>query len=214
MREEIIDLEKRLAKEGVWKDQQKAQEMSGRLALLREDVSRWEALEKDYFSLKSDFEALETLEKEQGKIEDALREEITRKFNIIKEQFRKEEISLFFSGKYDKGNAILSISAGAGGRDAQDWAAMLLRMYQRYAEKKGYHAVLLDESYGEEGGIKSALIEIRGRYAYGYLRDESGVHRLVRISPFSSQHLRHTSFASVEVIPDISGEDAEAELRD
>ncbi len=126
-------------------------------------------------------------------------------------------MQVFLSGKYDKGNAVLSIMAGAGGQDAQDWATMLLRMYQRYCERKGFKTEVLHQSFGEgvaEGrsGLKSVTLEVKGLYAFGFLKKENGVHRLVRISPFSAQNLRHTSFALVETMPEISSED-QAELR-
>lgn len=128
------------------------------------------------------------------------------------EDLKKMEFRVFLSGKYDKGTAILSIMAGAGGQDAQDWAAMLLRMYQRYSDRQGFKTKILDESFGDSGpegrvGIKSIALEIKGSYAYGFLKKENGVHRLVRISPFSAQSLRHTSFAMVEVLPEISSQD-------
>lgn len=135
-------------------------------------------------------------------------------FQAIKteEDLRKMEFRVFLSGKYDKGNATLSIYAGAGGQDAQDWAAMLLRMYLRYADIKGFKTKILHQTFGEAGGpegrigIKSVTVEVVGSYAYGFLKKESGVHRLVRISPFSAQDLRHTSFALVEILPEMGKE--------
>lgn len=140
-------------------------------------------------------------------------------FEAIKtgEDLRKMELRVFLSGKYDKGTAILSIYAGAGGQDAQDWATMLLRMYLRHADRKGWKTKILDQSFGDPGpegriGTKSVTLEIEGLYAYGFLKKETGVHRLVRISPFSAQSLRHTSFALVEVLPEM-GKDIEKEIQ-
>jgi peptide chain release factor 2 len=153
------------------------------------------------------------LEEFAGMPDESLREELENKILSLEEKVKKEEQKVFLSGKYDKGNAILSIYSGAGGQDAQDWATMLLRMYQRYCERKSFKAVILSQSFGEAGGpdgrigTKSVSLEIEGRYAYGFLRGEIGVHRLVRLSPFSSQSLRHTSFALVEVLPEIGKEE-------
>ncbi len=127
----------------------------------------------------------------------------------LSKKLKEKEKQAFLSGKYDKGSAVLSIMAGAGGQDAQDWATMLLRMYQRYADNKGFKRKILNQSFGDPGpegrvGTKSVTLEIKGSYAYGFLKSESGVHRLVRISPFSAQSLRHTSFALVEALPEIS----------
>ncbi len=122
----------------------------------------------------------------------------------------KDELSGATGGKYDKGNALLYVYSGAGGVDAQDWASMLLKMYQRYCERKGYAFGLLHQTFGEQGGTKSAVAEITGRHTYGNLQGESGVHRLVRISPFSAKGLRHTSFALVDVLPEI--EDVKLEI--
>ena len=149
-----------------------------------------------------------------------LQEEIFE-FEAIKteEDLKKFERRVFLSGKYDKGNAILSIYAGAGGRDAQDWATMLLRMYQRYCTLKGFKTKILHQSFGEAGGpegrigTKQVSLDVKGNYAYGHLKRESGVHRLVRISPFSPQNLRHTSFALVEVLPEIKVEESEIKIR-
>lgn len=123
-----------------------------------------------------------------------------------------ENIYQFLTGPYDKNNAILSFHAGAGGTDAQDWTETLLRMYQRYAERKKWRVFLVDESRGNEAGIKSATLEIVGSHAYGFLKSESGVHRLVRISPFDAEKMRHTSFSLVDVLPEISS--AKTEIKD
>ncbi len=127
-------------------------------------------------------------------------------------KLKKEEIKLLLSGEYDYSSAILSIHAGTGGTDAQDWAYMLLRMYVRWAEKKGYKVKLVDSLPGEEAGIKNAVLLIEGPWAYGYLKGEKGVHRLIRISPFDANSRRHTSFASVTVIPEIE-EDIEVKIK-
>ncbi len=145
--------------------------------------------------------------------------EISGQLGLLQERIGKEEFRVFLSGKHDRANAILTIAAGAGGQDAQDWAAMLQRMYERYCARKGWNTQIIHQSFGDIGpegriGIKQASLEIRGRFAYGFLRREHGVHRLVRISPFSAQSLRHTSFASVEVAPEIDvAREKEAEIK-
>ena len=149
---------------------------------------------------------------------DDLEKEIEQKIDLLEKRISEEEIKTYLSGKYDKGNAIISIYSGAGGQDAEDWATMLLRMYRRFCESKGFGVKILDQSFGEGGGpegrigTKEATIEARGKYAYGLLGGESGTHRIVRLSPFSSQSLRHTSFALVEVIPEI-GKSDQVEVR-
>jgi peptide chain release factor 2 len=155
-------------------------------------------------------------EENQGQeMDNELQEEIKR----IEKKISQEQVKYLLTGEYDKGKAVLSIFSGAGGREAEDWTAMLSRMYQRYAERSGFKTKILARSFGEPGGpegriaLKSIVMEIDGRYAYGYLKRESGVHRLVRISPFSEQHLRHTSFALVEVLPELTREkEAEIEI--
>ena len=134
--------------------------------------------------------------------ETSLREEIQSEVEKLAADLANHELELAFSGEYDSRNAMLSIHAGAGGTESQDWADMLLRMYLRWAERRGYEAEVLDITRGEEVGVKSATISISGEYAYGYLKSEHGVHRLVRLSPFDSDHARHTSFVLVEVMPE------------
>jgi peptide chain release factor 2 len=151
-------------------------------------------------------EALELLEmaEAEGEEEAELMAEIAEDTTEIEEQLARMRLDLLLSGHHDSRDAILSIHAGAGGTESQDWAEMLVRMYLRWAERRGYSAEIIDQTEGDEAGIKSATIEIRGRNCYGYLRSERGVHRLVRISPFDNAHRRHTSFALVEVIPDVA----------
>lgn len=137
--------------------------------------------------------------------DDSVSQELEKGCAELKKVVEQRELELLLNGPYDRRNAILTIYAGAGGVDSQDWAQMLLRMYLRWAERRGFETEVMDVSEGEEAGIKSATIEVSGPYAYGYLRAEKGVHRLVRLSPFDSAHRRHTSFASVEVMPEVEG---------
>ena len=134
--------------------------------------------------------------------DNTLEESLVNETNAIALELRDKEFQLVLSGEYDQRNAILAIHAGAGGTESQDWAQMLLRMYLRWAERRGYRSTILDLSSGDEAGIKSAVINIEGRYAYGYIKADAGVHRLVRLSPFDSAHMRHTSFALVETLPE------------
>jgi len=164
-----------------------------KLAALREDVEDWEKLRQHV----SDLYELSLLEDE------SLDAELEKETALVEEDVERREFTAMLAGKYDQGNALLAIHAGAGGIDAQDWAQMLQRMYLRWAELNGYDTDILDLSEGEEAGIKSTTIAINGKYAYGYLRSEKGVHRLVRLSQFDSAHRRHTSFALVEVLPQV-----------
>jgi len=168
-----------------------------RLSDLREQVSTWQALER---RVK---EALELVEMAAEEEDDSLLVELTTEVESLEETLDKLEFQLVLSGEHDKDSALLSIHAGAGGTESQDWAEMLMRMYLRWAEASGYQATLIDQTPGEEAGLKSATVEIQGDYAYGYLKSERGVHRLVRISPFDASNRRHTSFALVEAVPDI-----------
>jgi peptide chain release factor 2 len=167
-----------------------------RLSTLKGEAERWRGLERRVS------EVAELIDLVMAEEELSLEDEIRSELNELVAQFEEIEFNLVLSGEYEKRNAILAVHAGAGGTDAQDWAQMLLRMYLRWAERYGYRSAVLEVSPGEEAGVKSVLIEVIGDYAYGYLKAERGVHRLVRISPFDASHSRHTSFALVEVMPE------------
>lgn len=205
LKAELEGLKGEAALSGFWNNAQHAAKVSKHMAELEEEIGLWEGFEKETAEL------LELAAQAEGDKE--LQRQITERANVLQDQYEHEEFRIFLSGSYDRGDCYLSIYSGAGGRDAQDWAEMLLRMYQRYAEHKGYKATLRDETQGEEGGIKEATLEVRAPYAYGFLKGEGGVHRLVRISPFSAQKLRHTSFALVDVMPKIE-EAKELEIPD
>jgi len=185
-REKAVQLEKETQKADFWQNQERAIKITQELSQFKEEVDSFDKLKDELAGLKD--------EKTVGEFE---------------EKLKKEEWKIFLSGKYDKNNAILSIYSGAGGQDAQDWVTLLLRMYERYCQRKGFKTQILHQSFGEGGGpegrigIKSVTLEIKGPFAYGFLKRENGVHRLVRISPFSTKALRHTSFALVELTPEI-----------
>lgn len=195
-KQEITKLEKMSLDPDFWKDQETARGVSQRLGDLKEEVGIWGKLKKE----TEDLLDLARLDEKDQTV--SLREEIEKKYNELLAQFKKLEFFVLFSGPRDRANAILSIHAGTGGTEAQDWAEMLLRMYLRFCEKKGWEAVIIDETKGGEAGVKSVTVKISGKHVYGWLRSESGVHRLVRISPFDAEKMRHTSFALVEVLPE------------
>lgn len=194
---EVAELEQRTADPDLWNDQREAQGIMQRLTRLKQEVEQWANLEGRLVSLA------ELIELTVAEDDASLREEISAELNTARAELDQREFALLLNGKYDDRDAFLSIQAGMGGTDAQDWAEMLLRMYVRWAENHGYRVAVVDESPGDEAGIKSATIEIRGDYAYGYAKAEAGVHRLIRLSPFNSAHTRQTSFARVEVMPEV-----------
>jgi peptide chain release factor 2 len=174
---------------------------------------------KQYNNIKTELESWRDFSRrlhdalELAQLDDeSLRSELETEIASIEEELEKRSFTAMLSGKYDRDSAILAIHAGAGGTDSQDWAAMLERMYLRWAEQRGFSTEIFDLTEGEEAGIKSVTIAIEGEYAFGYLRSEKGVHRLVRLSPFDAAHRRHTSFALVEVLPQVAMDEADIEI--
>ncbi len=186
-----------MAEPDFWQNRVQAEKKSRQFGRLKEGVEKWEKIEKSIDTLLEIAE-LDKIDKSVN-----LRKEIEGQFKDIEKDLNSLEKLTFLAGKYDKEDAILSIFAGAGGVDAQDWTEMLLRMYLRFAEQKGWQTRIIDQSRGTEAGVKSVTIEIEGGFAYGFLKGEAGVHRLVRISPFDAEKLRHTSFALVDVLPEM-----------
>jgi peptide chain release factor 2 len=191
----IDELEKISNSENFWQDQELAQKTMQELEGLRSDIKKLSELETEVDNLK-EMAGLAADDQE-------INREIEEKNQKIEKDIENIEFETLFRGIYDQNNAILSIHSGTGGTDAQDWAEMLLKMFLRFAERKNWKAKLISESRGQEAGIKSATIEVIGKLAYGYLKTEAGVHRLVRLSPFNAKNLRQTSFALVEVLPEI-----------
>jgi len=171
-----------------------------RLGAKKNIIETWRGMEKEVIELHDMF----VLAVEEA--DELLQAELKRELEQLHARFEKLETQLLLNGDYDERDAMLTFHAGAGGTESQDWANMLIRMYQRWAEEHGYQVEILDISPGEVAGIKSAIVEIRGDYAYGYLKSEHGVHRLVRLSPFDADHARHTSFALIEVLPEAEKE--------
>jgi len=207
----IAQLEKETQNPNFWNDQEKATEVSQEISALKEEINEVEFLKRE----AGEIEDLANLAENDEKIS----EELDKKTADLEAKINKQEIKTFLSGEYDKNNAILEIFAGAGGLDSQDWATMLLRMYERYCATKGFKTAIMQQSFGEGGGpdgrigTKSVTMEIKGNYAFGFLKKESGVHRLVRISPFNAQKLRQTSFASVNILPEIKEEELPEEIK-
>ena len=177
----------------MWDNRERAQKIMIRQSQLRDEIESYESLKKRTEDTRDLLEiADESIEKE-----------LVGEVDEVESAVDRLELKTLLSGKYDRGNALLAIHAGAGGTDSQDWAEMLERMYLRWAESHGYETDILDRTAGEEAGVKSVTIGVTGPMAYGYLRPEKGVHRLVRLSPFDAAHRRHTSFALVEVLPEM-----------
>lgn len=197
LKKRITELEDISGAPEFWSNQRHAKEIGQEMKHLQVLVKDWEDSKRDVDEFMT---MLPTIHPED---DPKAAEEFRGMVAELGHRFERLNRESFFSGKYDKNNAIILIHAGTGGKDAQDWAQMLMRMYVRYAERRGYGVEIMDESYGEEVGLKSATILISGIYAYGYLKGEKGVHRLVRLSPFNAKNSRETSFSLVEVMPEV-----------
>ena len=204
---EIEELEAASAREGYWNDVENSQKVQKRLKTLQNKRDNYRRLCSDW----DDLMTLCEMAIEEG--DDSLLEELQEGFDSFEEKVEETRLSTLLTGEYDANNAILTFHAGAGGTEAQDWASMLYRMYNMWADRHGYKVKVMDFLDGDEAGLKSATIMIEGENAYGFLKSEHGIHRLVRVSPFDAAGRRHTSFAAVEVMPEIS-DDTEIELRE
>lgn len=208
-KEQIALLTKESSDPDFWKDQEQATKKSRMLSTLQGQADQWEKLKKNVDDL---LEMAELDEKDQSV---NLREDIEVQYEALKKEVDDLEFYTLLDGKHDSENAIVAIHSGSGGTEAQDWAEMLLRMVMRYSEKKGWKVMMIDESRGQEAGIKSAVLRVEGDYVYGHLKSEHGTHRLVRISPFDAEKMRHTSFALIEVIPEVeSSEEIKIDPKD
>lgn len=198
LQKQIVSLEVQTQSGQFWENNQNAQNITKKLSNLQKEFKEWT-------DIKEDIKALEELSLTVNMDEDPVfATEFIKMVDLLEKKWQKLEIKTFLSGKYDVENAIISLHAGTGGKDAMDFVSILLRMYLRWAENHGFNTEVIDKSDGEEVGIKSVTVSIQGPYAYGYLKQEKGVHRLVRNSPFNNKNSRETSFALVEVMPDIS----------
>ncbi|MFN8529835.1 MAG: peptide chain release factor 2 [Anaerolineae bacterium] len=193
---QLAALEDQTEDAAFWANQALAKQTMQAISKGKAEIEQWDSLQQHI----NDTLELAVLEDE------SLTEELTKEVHHLQEQVERMSLQAMLSGPYDNEDAILAIHAGAGGTDSQDWGAMLERMYIRWAEQNGYKVEMIEEMEGEEAGIKSATLSIRGAYAYGYLQSEQGVHRLVRLSPFDAANRRHTSFVKVELWPDIQGD--------
>ena len=197
LKETVKKLEQKTYEADFWSDVEKAQKTMQEITLAKDKIEEYESIFKELEDLEV---LLQLLEEEEDQL---IEKELRQNTEAVEEKIEDLKIKTLLNGEYDKNGAILSIHAGAGGLEAQDWAEMLLRMYKRWAEKKGFKTETLDILSDTEGGIKSVTLAIKGINAYGYLKSEKGVHRLIRISPFDASGRRHTSFASVDVFPEL-----------
>ena len=205
LEKQLKELESKTMEPNFWNDAQISNQILGKIKKIKRKYENYKKIENEIKNL------IELTELAKIEPDDEIEKDIIKNTSKLKKEFEKLELSTLFSGKYDSNNAIITIHPGAGGTESQDWAEMLYRMYTRWANKNGYEIKELDYLDGEEAGLKSVTFEVIGENAYGYMKCEMGVHRLVRISPFDSGGRRHTSFASVEVLPEIT-DDIEIEI--
>lgn len=199
---QLTELELVIEKPDFWNDSTSAQRVMKTVSALRDEVESWSRIQRQIHDLS-----------ELSRLDDeSLRPDLETEIQSLERDMEKRSFTAMLSGPFDHDDAILAIHAGAGGTDSQDWAEMLQRMYLRWIESRGFTAEILDTTPGEEAGIKSVTVAVGGRYAFGYLRSEKGVHRLVRLSPFDAAHRRHTSFALVEVLPQVTMDEADIEI--
>ena len=205
-RERLKELEAQMSREGFWDQNDRAQEVIGELKRLRNEIEPLDALKEQ----ASDH--LELAELAHGEGDSASLDEIVCDLSRLQGEIDRVELTTILSGRHDANSAYLSVQAGAGGTESCDWASMLYRMYTRFAERQGFKVDVVDFLAGEEAGVKSVTIAVRGDYAYGYLRSEVGVHRLVRKSPFDAKNKRHTSFAAVDLVPEFDDIDTDIDV--
>ena len=193
-RQELIELDRQVAAPGLWDDPDRARDVMRRYRRVQDEVVLWDQLDTEADDVVGLLDLLDP--------DDAdLLEEVAGEVGALEDRLASLEFQLLLGDEYDEHDAFLTVQSGAGGTESQDWAEMLLRMYSRWADTRGFASDVVDVSHGEEAGIKNATLRASGRYAYGYLKAERGVHRLVRLSPFDASNRRHTSFARVDVIP-------------
>ena len=195
----MTEIEAEMSQEGFWNDSENAEAVSRRFGVLKQDIETWQ-------TIKDDVDTVRALAGEDD-LDDASIEELGVQLDQFESRYKELEIQTLFTGAYDASNAIFSIHAGAGGADAQDWSEMLLRMYLRFCEAQGWKVEVLSETRGTEAGIKSVTVRVEGVRVYGHLKAEAGVHRLVRQSPFNADSLRQTSFALMDVVPELDNDD-------
>jgi len=206
---QVLVIAEEVNKPDFWKDQENATKKSREMSDLQAEIDLWGKYDKETKDL------LEIAQMDEADKDVNMREDIEKQYVVLEKNILKLEFKTLFDGKHDKESAIVAIHSGSGGTEAQDWAEMLLRMYLRYADQKGWKTTILDETRGQEAGFKSVTFQVEGNFAYGHLKSEHGTHRLVRISPFDAEKMRHTSFALVEVIPELEeSEDVKIDDKD